>query len=95
MSDRPMPPYVTPAQVAKACGWTRRVAFRKLQKLGLAHHDGERWQVTTDQLRELAGPIYARVYAHICLQAGGDRRRPTTARDGRPQALKDQGKGFG
>lgn len=90
-----MPPYVTPAQVAEACGWSRRVALRKLQKLKLAHHDGERWQVTTDQLRELAGPIYARVYAHICLPTGEDRRRPTAARGGQSEGLKDQSKGFG
>lgn len=90
-----MPPYVTPAQVAEACGWSRRVALRKLQKLKLAHHDGERWQVTTDQLRELAGPIYARVYAYLCLRATDGHSRPTTARDGRPHAVKDQSKGFG
>ena len=95
MIERPMPPEVTPAQVAKACGWSRRVALRKLQKLGLAQFDGERWQVPTDQLRELANRIYARVYAHICLPTTGDQRRPERAGAGRPQGLKDQSKGFG
>ena len=71
-----LPPYVSPAEIGAACGWTRRKALRRMQKLGIAEFDGTRWQCSTDLIQARANPVHVRLFAHLCLQAKSDRARP-------------------
>ena len=70
--SRAVPPYVPAAEVAKACEISRRAAISMLRRAGVLVRDGQRWKADADLLRERLGPVYARVYARLCLTAPGD-----------------------
>jgi hypothetical protein len=70
-----IPPYLTPSQVGKACGMTRRQAKSLLDRAGILEKIGGRWAVGDEQLRERLPRVYDRVYAHTRLPG---RKRPVT-----------------
>jgi hypothetical protein len=59
-----IPPHITPAQVAQACGLTTRKAREKLRRLGILRKEpGGQCYVGDSRLREADGDLYDRVYA--------------------------------
>lgn len=60
-----LPPYLTPAQVGKACGMSRRSAKNMLRGAGILELIGVRWFVSESRLRERLPDIYDRVYEFL------------------------------
>lgn len=58
-----MPPYLTPAEVAKACGMQTRKARRMLSRAGIIERLGDRWVVAESRLRDRLPDVYARVFS--------------------------------
>lgn len=71
-----VPPYVTPAQVAKACGCSRKAAIFLLRGAGILERNGWRWKVGESRLRESLPDVYDRVFTWFELgDADGTRRQ--------------------
>lgn len=66
-----MPPYLTPAQVGKACGMSRRSAKNMLRGAGILERIGERWYVGESRLPD----VYDRVYESLVLGDDKEQRR--------------------
>jgi len=62
-----VPPYISPAQVGKACGVTKKVARALLLGAGILVRIGGRWYAGESQLRERLPEVYDRVYAWFVL----------------------------
>lgn len=62
-----MPPYLTPAQVGRACRMSRRKAKAFLRNAGILERIGDRWYVGDSRLRERLPDVYDRVYTYIVL----------------------------
>ncbi len=67
-----IPPYLTTAQVAKACQTPIRNMRRMLDRAGILERLGTRWIVGQGRLRERLPEVYERVFAHIELQTPED-----------------------
>lgn len=68
MSEPTIPPYLTPGQVAKACGITQRQARSLLERADILERIGAHWMVGESRLRENLPEVYDRVYAHFVLR---------------------------
>jgi hypothetical protein len=64
-----IPPYLSPAQVGRACGISRRKAKTLLGGAGILERIGERWYVRESRLRERLPDVYDRVFADMVLGA--------------------------
>ncbi len=61
-TDTQVPALLTPAQIGKACGMSRRAAKTLLRGAGILERIGERWFVGETRLRERLPEVYDRVY---------------------------------
>lgn len=66
-STKTIPPLLSPAQVGKACGISRRAAKRMLRGAGVLEQVGARWYVGEARLRERLPDVYDRVYEHFVM----------------------------
>lgn len=64
-TDAQLPALLTPAQISKACGMSRRAAKTMLRGAGILERIGERWYVGETRLRERLPDVYDRVYEAI------------------------------
>jgi hypothetical protein len=60
-----IPPYLTPGQIGRACGLTRRRVLRLLRRAGIVERFGDRWAIGESRLRDALPEVYARVYLHF------------------------------
>jgi len=91
MTAPSVPPYLSPGQIGRACGISRRSAMTELRGAGLLERRGPRWRVSESRLRERLPDIYDRVYAWFVLgddavgkRAGTGRNQPKRAESDRP-----------
>ena len=70
MSGGKVPPYLSPGQVGRACGLSRKSALTELRGAGLLERRGNRWRVSETRLRERLPDYYDRVYRHFVFDVG-------------------------
>lgn len=69
-----MPAYLTPAEIAKACGMRTETCREKLARAGILERDGtRRWHVAESRLRERLPDMYERVFAATMFEHGDPR----------------------
>lgn len=61
-SAKAIPPLLSPSQVGKACGISRRAAKNMLRAAGVLEQVGARWYVGEARLRGRLPDVYDRVY---------------------------------
>lgn len=70
-----VPPYLSPGQIGRACGVSRRAATTELRNAGLLDRRGQspsspgRWRISASQLRERLPDYYERVFEFFVLNA--------------------------
>lgn len=62
-----LPAHLTPAQVARAAGLTRRQAIRALKHAGILERHGERFWVAERRLQEALPELWERVHEALVL----------------------------
>lgn len=67
-----IPPYLTTADVAKACGMQTHKARRMLKRAGIAERLGDAWVVSESRLRERLPDVYDRVFALFAMGDTGE-----------------------
>lgn len=67
--ENPVPPYVSPGQIARACGTNRWQVLRKLRNMKLAERHGTQWCVSDRALREHLPAMYDRVFDYFLRRA--------------------------
>jgi hypothetical protein len=83
VSQRQIPPYVTPVEVAEACGISRYEAEGLLRRTGILEQlggKGKPWVASESRIREELPPVHERLYVWFVLglkdeaEARGDRQ---------------------
>lgn len=78
-----VPPYITAAEVGRACGKSTVWAKRLLQRVGIAEKIGGEWNVGDSRLRHRLPEVYERVFEYFTATAAEDRRKQQTIADDR------------
>jgi hypothetical protein len=65
----PVPPYLNPGEIAKACGISRKRCFTELRHAQLIERRGF-WRISSSALRERLPDFYERVYEYFARRMG-------------------------
>jgi hypothetical protein len=79
MTEPQVPPYLSPGEIARACGISRDKALTELNHASLVEWRGGRRRISASQLRERLSEMYDRVYTWFVLD-NQPRRRPSVKR---------------
>jgi hypothetical protein len=71
-----LPPYLTPAELAPLCSWTRRRTESMLRRAGILERLGGHWVVSSRRLSERLPEIYDRAFQHFVLGARSRHKSP-------------------